>query len=219
MGYPDNTDSVAQDQLIDFVRRIESVEDQTNALNSDKSEIYKDAKGQGFDLKVLRKVIADRRKDAGERAEFETVYELYWNAVHGVVRAHVETIEEIPPSRPEGVADATRSLGEVRTPSAGTEGDEDRQPIQVPAQDGEGPHKDKPDAAPLASVDADANADAPQVEADNNGVTGGESAAAPRKQWKFTDTPHIDCLNPEQCGGLSNLGLCQKCKQASGVAL
>jgi uncharacterized protein (UPF0335 family) len=89
-----DSDSVAQDQLQAFVRRIESLEDEINALNGDKSEVYKEAKGNGFDTKVLRKVIADRRKDASERNEFDELYQLYWDAVHGFVRAHVENIEQ-----------------------------------------------------------------------------------------------------------------------------
>lgn len=95
------SDGVAQDQLQAFVRRIESLEDEINALNGDKSEVYKEAKGNGFDTKVLRKVIADRRKDATERNEFDAVYQLYWDAVHGIVRAHVENIEEFDPETGE----------------------------------------------------------------------------------------------------------------------
>lgn len=96
MAHVTDTDSVAQDQLQSFVRRIEALEDEIHALNGDKSEVYKEAKGNGFDVKVLRKVIADRRKNASERNEFDAVYELYWNAVHGSVRAHVENIEQFP---------------------------------------------------------------------------------------------------------------------------
>lgn len=88
-----STDSVAQDQLQSFVRRIEALEDEIGALNGDKSEVYKEAKGNGFDTKVLRKVIADRRKDASERALADEIYQLYWDAIHVVVRAHVENIE------------------------------------------------------------------------------------------------------------------------------
>lgn len=72
-----SSDSVAQDQLAAFVRRIESLEDEIKALNSDKSEVYREAKGNGFDVKVLRKIIADRRKDLTDRMEFEAVYDLY----------------------------------------------------------------------------------------------------------------------------------------------
>ncbi len=49
-----------------------------------------------------------------------------------------------------------------------------------------------------------------------------ETSAAPvapgKRRWTFTDKAHADCLNPEQCGGFSNLGLCTNCKTAAGVA-
>lgn len=49
-----------------------------------------------------------------------------------------------------------------------------------------------------------------------------EASAAPvapgKRRWTFTDKAHADCLNPEQCGGFSNLGLCTACKTAAGVA-
>jgi uncharacterized protein (UPF0335 family) len=70
-------DSVAQDQLRAFVERIERMNEEKAAINADVSEIYKEAKGNGFDTKVLKKIIADRAKDASERLEFEAVYELY----------------------------------------------------------------------------------------------------------------------------------------------
>lgn len=87
-------DVITQAQPKALVRRIESIEDEIKVLNEDKSDLYKEARGNGFDVKVLRKVIADRRKDKTEREEFETIYDLYWNAIHGVARAHVENIEE-----------------------------------------------------------------------------------------------------------------------------
>lgn len=42
-----------------------------------------------------------------------------------------------------------------------------------------------------------------------------EASSVPRKQWKHSDPPHRDCLDPGQCGGFSNLGLCQRCKDAA----
>lgn len=92
--------NIAQDQLQAYVRRIESVEDELAALNSDKSEIYKEARSNGFDTKILRKVVSKRRLGAVEREEQDTIFELYWDAVHAAksepVRAHVENIEEFP---------------------------------------------------------------------------------------------------------------------------
>lgn len=93
-----STDQVAADQLRAFVERIERLEEEQRGINQDKSEVYKEAKGNGFDVKVLRKLIADRRKDRAELTEFETIYELYAAVLgmrsEGLVRARVEIIEE-----------------------------------------------------------------------------------------------------------------------------
>ncbi|WP_083982346.1 DUF2312 domain-containing protein [Devosia soli] len=92
--------NLAQDKLKDFVRRIESLEDEIVALNADKSEVYKEAKSSGFDTKQLRKVIQKRRLPADEREEQDTVFDLYWDAVHASEKssahARVENIEEFP---------------------------------------------------------------------------------------------------------------------------
>lgn len=94
-------DTVAQDQIKAFVRRIEALEDEIKVLNEDKSEVYKEAKGNGFDTKVLRKVIAARRQDSNERAEQDALFQLYMEALEGVAHAHVEIIEEFDPETGE----------------------------------------------------------------------------------------------------------------------
>lgn len=94
----DAVSNLAAQELQSFVRRIESLDDEIRALNSDKSEVFKEVKGAGFTAKTLRKVVAARRMDATERDNADEEFELYWNAVHGIeiddVRAHVENIEE-----------------------------------------------------------------------------------------------------------------------------
>jgi uncharacterized protein (UPF0335 family) len=50
------TESVAQDQLRAFVERIERMEEEKRAISDDIKEIYAEAKGNGFDVKVLRHV-------------------------------------------------------------------------------------------------------------------------------------------------------------------
>ena len=72
---------VAKDQLKSIVERIERLDAEIKDLNSDKSDIYKEAKSNGWDVKVLRKVIADRRKDSSEREDFEAIYDLYASAL------------------------------------------------------------------------------------------------------------------------------------------
>lgn len=92
--------NIAQDELKALVRRIESLEDEIAALNADKSEVYKEAKSGGFDVKQLRKVVQKRRLPADEREEQDTVFDLYWDAVHAPEKrsahARVENIEEFP---------------------------------------------------------------------------------------------------------------------------
>ena len=74
-------DSVAQDQLRAFVERIERMEEEKAAIAGDIKEIYAEAKGNGFDTKILRKIVAIRKQDANERMEQEAVLELYLAAL------------------------------------------------------------------------------------------------------------------------------------------
>ena len=64
-------------QLKSIVERIEYVEGQRLACTEDLKEIYAEAKGGGFDVAVLRKVIARRKMDRADLSEFEAVLELY----------------------------------------------------------------------------------------------------------------------------------------------
>ena len=92
------SESVAQNQIKAFVERIERLEEEVKAINDDKAEVYAEARGSGFDVKVLRKIIADRRKDHAERMEFETLYELYAAALGMQVappHAHVHAREDV----------------------------------------------------------------------------------------------------------------------------
>ena len=75
------TESVAQDQLRAFVERIERMEEEKKAIAEDIKEIYAEAKGNGFDTKVLRQVIKIRKQDRSERLEQEAILELYMAAL------------------------------------------------------------------------------------------------------------------------------------------
>lgn len=74
-------DSVAQDQLRAFIERIEQMEGEKAAIAADVKEIYAEAKGNGFDTKILRKIVAIRKQDANERMEQEALLELYMSAL------------------------------------------------------------------------------------------------------------------------------------------
>jgi len=74
---------VAGDQLRTIVERIEQVEEEIRELTEARKEIYLEAKGNGFDVKVLREVIKLRRQDEEEREEHETLLDIYLRAIEG----------------------------------------------------------------------------------------------------------------------------------------
>ena len=88
-----SSDSVAQDQIRAFIERIERMEEEKKAIADDIKEIYAEAKGNGFDTKVLRQIIRIRKQDASERMEQEALLELYMTAL-GMAVAPRESDEE-----------------------------------------------------------------------------------------------------------------------------
>lgn len=75
-----SSDSVAQDQIRAFIERIERMEEEKKAISDDIKEIYAEAKGNGFDTKVLRMVVRIR-KDHAERMEQNALLDLYLAAL------------------------------------------------------------------------------------------------------------------------------------------
>jgi len=72
---------VARDQLRAFVERIERLEEEKKTIADDVKEVYAEAKGNGFDIKVLRQVVRIRKLDANERLEQEAILDLYMHAL------------------------------------------------------------------------------------------------------------------------------------------
>lgn len=72
---------VAKDQLRSIVTRIEAIEADKAELSTDISDIYKEAKGNGYDVKALRTIVRLRKMDADDRAEQETILETYMQAM------------------------------------------------------------------------------------------------------------------------------------------
>jgi len=71
----------AAGQLKSLIERVERLEEEKAALTADIREIYAEAKGHGFDTKVLRQVVRMRRVDKAERQEQEAVLDLYLSAL------------------------------------------------------------------------------------------------------------------------------------------
>lgn len=76
-----NTESVAADQLKSFIERIERLEEEKAGIAGDIKDVYSEARGNGFDVKVLRRIIALRKRDYAERQEEEAIMELYMQAL------------------------------------------------------------------------------------------------------------------------------------------
>ena len=87
---------VAADQLRAFVERIERLEEEKKVISDDIKDVYAEAKGNGYDVKILRKVVSLRKKQPHEREEEEAVLDLYMHAL-GMAGPPVRKAE--PPAR------------------------------------------------------------------------------------------------------------------------
>ena len=71
----------AKDQLKSLIERIERLEEEKAALTADIREVYSEAKGNGFDTKIVRQVVRIRKLDRAERQEQEAILDLYLAAL------------------------------------------------------------------------------------------------------------------------------------------
>jgi len=74
---------LSNNQIATVIERIEKMEDEKAAVALDISEIYKEAKGNGLDVKILKKIVAMRKKPQHEREREQTILDLYLAAVEG----------------------------------------------------------------------------------------------------------------------------------------
>jgi uncharacterized protein (UPF0335 family) len=73
----------ARTQLLAIVERVERVQEELSVARDDLKEIFAEAKGAGFDTKILRKVIRLRQMDQAKRQEEEALVDLYESAIAG----------------------------------------------------------------------------------------------------------------------------------------
>jgi uncharacterized protein (UPF0335 family) len=71
----------AKDHLKAFVERVERLEEEKKAIADDIRDVYGEAKVNGFDVKILRKVVRLRKQDINERKEQEAILETYLHAL------------------------------------------------------------------------------------------------------------------------------------------
>jgi len=76
-----SADTLDNGHLKAFVERIERLDEEKKAISEDIKEVYAEAKGTGYDVKILRKVISIRKQDHNKRMEENEILELYLSAL------------------------------------------------------------------------------------------------------------------------------------------
>ena len=84
---------IAGDRLRSFVERIERLDEEIKGLTEDKKEVFAEAKGEGFDVKILKEVIRLRKQDEDERDERESLLDVYMHALSTAAAPVVEAAE------------------------------------------------------------------------------------------------------------------------------
>jgi uncharacterized protein (UPF0335 family) len=74
----------AQGKLKSLIERIERLEEDKAAVSADLKEVYLETKGEGFDVKIVRKIVRLRKQDTAKRQEEEALIELYLSAIGGL---------------------------------------------------------------------------------------------------------------------------------------
>ncbi|MFT4091877.1 MAG: DUF2312 domain-containing protein [Asticcacaulis sp.] len=82
--HPDVITAAAQGRLRTIIERIERLEEDKAAIMADLKEVYDEAKGEGFDTKVLRQIVRLRKQDRVQREEAEALLNLYLSAIGGL---------------------------------------------------------------------------------------------------------------------------------------
>ena len=76
-----DTVGVAGDRIRSFVERIEQLDTELQEINEQKKEVFSEAKGEGFDVKILKDIIKLRKQDKDERDAHETLLDVYMRAM------------------------------------------------------------------------------------------------------------------------------------------
>ncbi|MGV6801702.1 MAG: DUF2312 domain-containing protein [bacterium] len=75
------TGTVAADRLRGFIERVERLEEDKAAIMEDIKQVFAEAKGEGYDTKIMRQVIRIRKMDRSDRQEQEALLDLYLSAL------------------------------------------------------------------------------------------------------------------------------------------
>ena len=80
-AHPDVLNATAQGQLKSLIERIERLEQEKSEIAEQIKEVKAEAKGNGFDVKIINKVVRIRKQDRAKRQEEEAILDLYLSAI------------------------------------------------------------------------------------------------------------------------------------------
>lgn len=112
---------ISAERLKSLIERVERVEEEIKVMQGDKRDIYSEAKGGGFDVKAMRKVIALRKMDAADRDEQDAILAVYLQALGmepgptvGSIEINEEAAEEVVDKRAVRAIELLRSGMSIR---------------------------------------------------------------------------------------------------------
>ena len=85
-----DTVGISGNRILSFIERIERTDEEIKALNEGKKEVLAQAKGEGFDVKVLKEILRLRKQDQDERVEQESLLDLYLKAMESAGSSQAE---------------------------------------------------------------------------------------------------------------------------------
>lgn len=77
------TDAINSGMLQSFMERLERLDEDKSAVSADMKEVFAEAKGAGYDTKIMRKVLKLIKQDKAKRQEEQTLVDLYLQSVEG----------------------------------------------------------------------------------------------------------------------------------------
>ena len=80
-----DTVGLSGNRILSFIERIESIDEELKELSEGKKEVFNEAKGEGFDVKILKEILRLRKQDQDERDEQEFLLDLYLQAIQNAM--------------------------------------------------------------------------------------------------------------------------------------
>ena len=85
-----NTAGIPGDRICSFIERVEHIDEEIKTLNEGKKEVFAEAKGGGFDVKVIKEILRLRKQHKGERNEQDSLLDLYLRAMESAGSSQAE---------------------------------------------------------------------------------------------------------------------------------